>query len=469
MAGYIEDRWYKKGPDGKRTIRTERHGQGKRYKVTGIPGVRSRSFPDKQLAAAKDWLAKAQTDSARGDFYDPRDGSVTLDDYVRNHWWPTTRYPPSTRAAVRSKVFNHILPHVGSLPLNRIGYEEIRVWQTRAEQHIDVGTLVVTWAHFSTILQAAYKAKRIPVNPFRDGDLRAPRLPKSKALAWEQQTVRAVRLALPERYQILVDLAVGAGLRQGETLGFSPDDVDGEDINVVRQIVKVNGKFGFGPPKGNKERVAPCAPELAEAIKEYANRFPTVEVTLPWVDPARPSLAWEDRPKRTVRLLATTQFTNGLNGGAINKDTFNDKHWKPALADAGLIPPPEVTIVEPKKGNNPWRRETWEMPREFGFHVLRHTFASVVLAEGETITQLAAWLGHSDPAFTLRTYVHFMPKSGSRGRDAIGRFMSGELVEAGESPGERNESGSPQILPSENDHEVGDRPRVTDGRPPDGQ
>src|SRR5690606_5524869 len=218
-------------------------------------------------------------------------------------------------------------------------------------------------------------------------------------------------------YRILVDLAVGAGLRQGEALGFSPDDVDGEDIHVVRQIMKVNGKFGFGPPKGNKERVAPCAPELAEAVKEDATRFPTVEVTLPWVDPARPSLAWEDRPKRTVRLLVTTQFINGLKGGAINKDTFNDTHWKPALADAGLIPPAEVTVVQPKKGKEPWRRQAWEMPREFGFHVLRHTFASVVLAEGETITQLASWLGHSDPAFTLRTYVHFMPKSGTRGRE----------------------------------------------------
>lgn len=468
MPGYIEDRWYKKDvdPETKKVVQvpTARHGQGKRYKVTGIPGVRSRSFPDKQLTAAKKWLAEAQSDSGRGEWYDPRDGSITLEDYVREHWWPHTRYPPSTKASVRSKVFNHILPHVGALPLNRVGYEEIRAWQTQAEQNIDVGTLVVTWAHFSTILQAAYKAKRIPANPFRDGDLRAPRLPKSKALAWEQQTVRAVRLALPERYRILVDLAVGAGLRQGEALGFCPDDVDGEDINVVRQIVKVNGKFGFGPPKGNKERVAPCAPELAEAVKEYANRFPTVEVTLPWVDPDRPSLAWDDRPKRTVRLLVTTQFTNGLNGGAINKDTFNDKHWKPALAEAGLIPPAEVTVVQPKRGKEPWRRQSWAMPREFGFHVLRHTFASVVLAEGETITQLAAWLGHSDPAFTLRTYVHFMPKSGSRGRDAIGRFMSGELVEAGEVPGEPNESGSPQILPSENDQQDGGRLYAGDGR-----
>jgi integrase len=225
--------------------------------------------------------------------------------------------------------------------------------------------------------------------------------------------------------------------------------VDGEDVHIVRQIVKVNGKFGFGPPKGNKERTAPCAPELAKAIKEHANRFPTVEVTLPWVDPDRPNLAWEDRPKRTVRLLVTTQFTAGLNGGAINKDTFNDKHWKPALAAAGLISPAEVTYVQPKHGgNNAWRRESWDMPREFGFHVLRHTFASVVLAAGETITQLAAWLGHHDPAFTLRTYIHFMPKSGSRGRAAIGRFMTGRSASPEGGAGEESEVDLPTSSPA---------------------
>jgi hypothetical protein len=37
---------------------------------------------------------------------------------------------------------------------------------------------------------------------------------------------------------------------------------------------------------------------------------------------------------------------------------------------------------------------------------------------------LASWLGHSDPAFTLRTYVHFMPKSGRRGVEALGRLLA---------------------------------------------
>lgn len=460
MAGYIEDRWFKQGPpapdDPKKKptrIPTARNGQGKRWRVAGIAGVRDRSFEKLEGEhGAKAWLKQAATDNSRGEFYDPRDGSITLDDYVRTHWWPNTRYPPTTKASTWSKISNHILPHVGTLPMNRIGFEEIRAWQTRAEESIDVGTLIVTWAHFSTIMQAAHKAKRIPANPFRDPDLKAPRVPPSKALAWSGETVAAVREALPDRYRILADLAAAAGLRQGEAFAFSPDDIDGEDINVTRQIIKVKGRFAFAPPKRGKERVAPCPPELAEAIKEHANKVPTVEVTLRWVDPARPSLAWEDRPLRTVRLLVTTQFTKGVNGGAITRDTFNEKQWKPALLEAGLIQPPEVTLVEPKRGKNPWRKEAWDMPREYGFHVLRHTFASVVLAEGETITQLAAWLGHTDPAFTLRTYVHFMPKSGSRGREALGRLVSGAVAAAddtAEAPDAPAQIGSPQILPSD--------------------
>lgn len=439
MAGYIEDRWFRKGPidpeTGKRGPRekTDRHGQGKRWRVAGIPGVRDRSFVNLEGEhGAKKWLKTAATDNSRGDFYDPRDGTMLLDEYVRVHWWPNLRKPPTTKQSMYSRVFKHIVPHVGHLPLNRIGFDEVKAWQTRAEQDIDVGTLVVTWRHFSSIMQAAHKAKRIPANPFRDPDLVAPQPPKSKAKAWPLETVAAVRGEMLARYRILVDLAVGAGLRQGEAFGFSPDDVDGEVIHVVRQIVIVGGKLAFSPPKGNKERDAPCAPELAQAVKEHANLFPTVEVTLPWVDPLRPSLAWEDRPRRTVRVLVTTPRNTGVSGGAVNRTTFDEKQWKPALVRAGVLAQPAVEMVMGKSGQ-PWKRVAWKMPREDGFHVLRHTFSSVVLAAGETITQLAAWLGHSDPAFTLRTYVHFMPASGRRGIAALGRWLSGE-ADAAEPP-----------------------------------
>jgi len=43
-----------------------------------------------------------------------------------------------------------------------------------------------------------------------------------------------------------------------------------------------------------------------------------------------------------------------------------------------------------------------------GFHTFRHTCASLLIERGRRIEQVSAWLGHSDPAFTLRTDVHLM-------------------------------------------------------------
>jgi len=43
-----------------------------------------------------------------------------------------------------------------------------------------------------------------------------------------------------------------------------------------------------------------------------------------------------------------------------------------------------------------------------GFHTLRHTCASRLFDEGRNAVQVQRWLGHSDPGFTLRTYVDLL-------------------------------------------------------------
>lgn len=39
-------------------------------------------------------------------------------------------------------------------------------------------------------------------------------------------------------------------------------------------------------------------------------------------------------------------------------------------------------------------------------HDARHSCASIMHAQSVPIAVISAWLGHSDPAFTMRTYVH---------------------------------------------------------------
>ncbi|GLX03011.1 tyrosine-type recombinase/integrase [Microtetraspora sp. NBRC 16547] len=54
-----------------------------------------------------------------------------------------------------------------------------------------------------------------------------------------------------------------------------------------------------------------------------------------------------------------------------------------------------------------------------GLHQLRHYYASVMLTGGVAIRELAEYLGHVDPAFTLRVYAHMQPGSHERARRAI--------------------------------------------------
>lgn len=432
MAGYIEDRWVNKtliDPVTKKKKRTDRYGKGHRYKVDGIPGVKPALFDT--LKDAEVWKAKAAADSRIGVWIDPRDGDITLREYVEEHWWPALRKPPGTRESMEDRIFGHLLPHLGTTPLNKITTDTLNAWVVKAEKDISQGTVRTTWQHLSSILQSAKEAKRIPDNPCRGHETaRPPAKPKTKARRWDRGRVLNVQAAMDARYQVLVDLGTGAGLRQGEAFGYSPDDlVQQEDgrlrIHVQRQVMRIRSRLCFGPPKGNKERRVLVPDAFGEIVAGYSERFAPVKVTLPWVDPDDPNRPWEKRPLVTVELLVTTTRRH-----ALNRSDWNSLCWKPALGAAGIIerlPEPEG-LTEAQRRVWLSDRTTsgtvrWPESREHGFHVLRHTYASIQLQAGESVVTLADQLGHADPAFTLRTYTHFMPEAGTKGMAAMDAWL----------------------------------------------
>ncbi|MEQ7127088.1 tyrosine-type recombinase/integrase [Actinopolymorpha sp. B11F2] len=44
--------------------------------------------------------------------------------------------------------------------------------------------------------------------------------------------------------------------------------------------------------------------------------------------------------------------------------------------------------------------------RKIRLHDARHTCGTLMHLQGVPIAVIAAWLGHADSAFTMRTYVH---------------------------------------------------------------
>ena len=69
-------------------------------------------------------------------------------------------------------------------------------------------------------------------------------------------------------------------------------------------------------------------------------------------------------------------------------------------------------------------RRRYVTTRREGIHQLRHYYASVMLAGGVSIKELAEYLGHSDRAFTLRVYAHMLPCSHDRARAVISERFS---------------------------------------------
>ncbi|WP_123970267.1 tyrosine-type recombinase/integrase [Streptomyces sp. TLI_185] len=55
---------------------------------------------------------------------------------------------------------------------------------------------------------------------------------------------------------------------------------------------------------------------------------------------------------------------------------------------------------------------------------LRHFFASVGLAKGVPVTDMAVWLGHSDSRTTYQTYAHVLPDAPERLRSVLDDVLS---------------------------------------------
>ena len=115
----------------------------------------------------------------------------------------------------------------------------------------------------------------------------SPRHPGAGSCPGVSEQVTAVTVALPDRYQILVVLAAGCGLRQGEAFGLGVDDVDflRGVIHVRRQVKLVHARQVFAPPKGGKERDVPLPEMVALELAAHLQAFPAVKVTLPWREP----------------------------------------------------------------------------------------------------------------------------------------------------------------------------------------
>jgi integrase len=392
---HIEDRWFNviKLPNDT-TVRekTKLFGVGMRYRVRYIgPNGRERkkSFPDRAKRQAESFLISVESDKQRGTYIDPAAGKKPFEDFA-DAWLRTHQLDESSRETTAIRVRKHVIPFFRGKSIAAITPSLVREWDTSLTGVLAEATRSTAFAHLSAIMTAAVDDGLIAKNPCAAKSVSKPQPPVKKVVPLEIAVISKIRSGLIPRYRPMVDIGAGCGPRQGEIFGLAPNDFDfdGGWLNIRRQVKRVHSRLVFGLPKNDKERRTPLPESVCRVMKAYFDEFSAVSVTLPWEDPFRGDLV-------TVPLIFTTPRRN-----AINRATFNDKAWHPAVTSAGI-----------------------EATRATGMHALRHFFASVLLDAGESIKVVAEYLGHSDPGFTLRTYTHLMPGSQDRTRAAIDNVL----------------------------------------------
>lgn len=403
--GHVDDRWWRPKKDengdvivnsrGKPVMeKTELFGKGMRYRARykDPDGVeRGKSFPDKQKKRADDFLIEVESDKREGKYIDPRASRKTFRQQAES-WYKAQSPDPATREILRSRLEKQIYPDIGDLTFTKIEQPAtIRDFVEKMDERgLSDNYQVALFTIVSSVCDSAVDDKVIRKNPCHAKTVRRPVARSPKIVIWDAKRLFAVRSGLGERFRVGADLGAGAGLRQGEILGFSPDDVDYEkkEIRVERQIKTVNGVMMFALPKGGKTRTVPVGDSVLNSVEDHETKFPAASITLPWGKP--------DGELVTVRVLMT-----GEAGRMYTGDLFTKVVWQAAFREAGVE----------YRG------------RGDGMHTLRHFFASTLLANGCSVKELAEFLGHSDPGFTLRTYTHLVPSSYARARAAIDRVF----------------------------------------------
>jgi integrase len=312
----------------------------------------------------------------------------TLDDYFerfRKTLEGSVR--ESTRDCYEGCYRNHIKDELGNLRLDKITRERVEEFTSSlVDKKLAKDTIRLVLATLRKILNKAQRAKLITENPAtRMGEFfrQAPTRHKEIEPLTEAEVIKfleAVRLHSPQHFALFL-CAIHTGLRKGELAGLQWGDLDenGKFLVVRRGIVR--GKINL--TKSGKARKVDVSDSLLAALLDLRRK--RKELLLANGKNELPASGW---------------IFENEEGSCQDMKNLNKRHFHKCLQKAGL--------------------------RRIRFHDLRHSFASLLIQNGESLTYVKEQLGHSSIKITVDVYGHLVPGAN---RQAVNRLPClGETV-----------------------------------------
>ena len=348
-----------------------------RYTVQTPTGPKRKTLYGKTRREVDEKLTKAKADRDIGFVFDA--DNLTLGNYL-DRW-----INDSVRDTVRQRTWEryeqivrvHIKPALGRVKLKNITPTHARALY---REKLDTGLAPRTVNYIHTTLSKALKDAvadgLITRNPASSVKAPRPKKKEIRPLSSEQAKVflEAVR---GDRFEAAFVVALHCGLREGEILGLKWSDVDFDagTLQVRRTLSEALAGHLFEPPKNGKGRSVKLTARAVEALRNHLTRqIEGIE-----------SLGDRYRDQGLV-------FPSRV-GTPMNAKNLTARSFKPLLKKAGV---PDIR-----------------------FHDLRHTFATLMLQNGEHPKVVQEMLGHATIAITMDTYSHVLP---NMQRDAVARL-----------------------------------------------
>jgi integrase len=227
--------------------------------------------------------AEKLLEMARGTWIGRQRGKLSFARWVDEWWEVWSTEPgrsPTTLAATDNRRRRHVLPQLGSRPVEAITPKVLRQWQNRLGEQVGHESVMACRSIVFRVLRFAEDEGAIPVNPMRK--VPAPRRPVDPEDVFNPARRRAY--TPEEAGQLLACFApfwwdhvitlLGTGLRFGELAGLHTRRVHLDRRIPVLQVVDTRyqaGRFGSGiknrPKSAAGIRELPLARQVVEAIR----------------------------------------------------------------------------------------------------------------------------------------------------------------------------------------------------------
>lgn len=332
------------------------------------PSGRQRKKSFRRKVDAQRWLDQMRAEMHRGHYVDPAAGKASFGPLAEAWAEGLSHLKPSTATRYRSIVRHHILPKWGRWRVAKIGHSDVAAWiGALSAAGLSPGTVRQVHRVLSLILSDAVEDGRIGRNPARR--VKLPRQIRGEPRFLTAAEVETLASAAGKDGNVMLLLAF-TGLRFGELAGLRVKRVDlfRRRLDIAETLTEIGGHLTAGTPKTHQRRAVVVPRSLM------------------------PILVAACAGKGSDEYVFTSP-----DGGPIRPRNWRARVFDPACAAAG------ITDLTP--------------------HDLRHTAASLAIAQGATVKAVQRMLGHASASMTLDVYAGLFPDELDAVADALDRVV----------------------------------------------